>query len=431
MLAAIVFTDVVGFSTLAGIDEAKAVRLLERDTALVREICQRHGSSLVKGTGDGMLVCFSSAVAAVQAAIDIQEAIRLQNEKLPGSEVLKHRIGVHLGDVILLPNDVIGDGVNVASRLQHEAKAGGIAISDAIYAVVRGKLPFKATNLGPRNLKHIVETVNVWMIPPHDEPAPVGQPIHPATVPGFSLEPQREPNQSGLRLAAIAVGIVLCVAALAFLGKMVANVNANGQALKPSPNSVAAKKQEKSSDSNQSPSESPVTGSGSSTEASKPANSEGDPGQQSPEPPPTDEVAGLISNYEFDTAADMLDRKEDRGRHAVRIARLRRLGEFRRWLEGGISGATYARPIMVRGGGEATDKDYELWTADGAMQVRLQDGDVKGIVLRDMEPRELLRLSAAVFKRENASANERANIGARARDFAIEMKLGKLPEGFE
>ena len=139
----------------------------------------------------------------------------------------------------------------------------------------------------------------------------------------------------------------------------------------------------------------------------------------------------MTAEYEFDSAASILDHQNDRERHATRIQRLRRLGEFKRWLEGGIAGCTYARPLMVRGGGEASDRDYELWTSDGAMHVRLQEGDVKDIVLRDMEPRELLRMTAAIFKKEGASANERANIGARARDFAIEMKLGKLPDGLE
>lgn len=432
MLAAIVFTDVVGFSTLAGIDEAKAIRLLDRDTAMIREISQQHGASLVKGTGDGMLVCFGSAVAAVQAAIDIQEAIRLQNEKLPSSESLKHRVGVHLGDVMLLANDVIGDGVNIASRLQHEAKPGGIAISDAVYAVVRGKLPFKATNVGPRNLKHIVETVNVWMIPPHEEPAHLSAPIHPESIKGFDLEPRQETNPAGLRLVAIALGIVVCIAALVLLAKLVEIQNSKrGPVAKASSDKTAPVPKR---DTTPSPGGEKPSAEGSSASASPANQTEGAPssgGNPPPEPAASDEVTRLTAEYEFDSAASILEHQTDRDRHATRIQRLRRLGEFKRWLEGGIAGCTYARPLMVRGGGEAADRDYELWTSDGAMHVRLQEGDIKDIVLRDMEPRELLRMAAAIFKKEGASANERANIGARARDFAIEMKLGKLPDGLE
>ena len=388
MLAAIVFTDVVGFSTLAGIDEARAIRLLDRDTAIIREISQQHGASLVKGTGDGMLVCFGSAVAAVQAAIDIQAAIRTQNEKLAGSEALKHRVGVHLGDVMLLSNDVIGDGVNVASRLQNEAKPGGIAISDAVYAVVRGKLPFKATNVGPRNLKHIVETVNVWMIPPQDEPAPVSAPIHPQSIKGFELEPRQETNPAGLRLAAIALGIVACIAALIFLAKLVEIQNSKrGPVEKPSPvkASPAPELETTSNPAGKQPSADDSSASASSADQTQGAPSSG--GNQTPEPAASDEVTRLTAEYEFDNAASILEHQTDRERHATRIQRLRRLGEFRRWLEGGIAGCTYARPLMVRGGGEAGDRDYELWTSDGAMHVRLQEGDVKDIVLRDMEPR--------------------------------------------
>lgn len=432
MLAAIVFTDVVGFSTLAGIDEAKAIRLLDRDTTIIRGISQQHGASLVKGTGDGVLICFGSAVAAVQAAIDIQAAIRVQNEKLAGSEALRHRVGVHLGDVMLLPNDVIGDGVNIASRLQHEAKPGGIAISDAVYAVVRGKLPFKATNVGPRNLKHIVETVNVWMIPPQEDPAPVSAPIHPQSVKGFELEPRQETNPAGLRLVAIALGIGACIAALIFLAKLVEIQNSKRD-LVAKPSSEKATPAPKRDAVPNSDGKEPSMD-GSSASASPANQTQGEPsagGNQPAEPAPSDEVTRLTAEYEFDSAASILDHQNDRERHATRIQRLRRLGEFKRWLEGGIAGCTYARPLMVRGGGEASDRDYELWTSDGAMHVRLQEGDVKDIVLRDMEPRELLRMTAAIFKKEGASANERANIGARARDFAIEMKLGKLPDGLE
>ena len=437
MLAAIVFTDVVGFSTMAGIDESKALRLLERDTVVIKDISQRHGAIVVKSTGDGMLMCFASAVEAVQAAIEIQEALRVQNEPLASPEVLKHRLGVHLGDVVILPNDVVGDGVNIAARLQSEAKPGGIAISDAIYAVVRGKVSFKATNLGPRNLKHIVETVNVWMIPPHDEPVVVGKPIHPETRPGFVLEPQKEEGPGGMRLLAVILGIAICLAGLAFLINWMNAANRNAKPLEakhrpvtePTNESVAEKPGDTPANPDGTPNTSGTLGSPNTT-ASTGGNGTPIPSNPS-EPPVDDEISKLASNYEFDTAADQLERRADGAAQGARIVRLRRLGEYRRWIEGGIAAATQTRPILVAGGGMDSDKDYELWTVNGAMSVRLQDGSVQPVTLQKLEPRELLRITAAIFKKEGASANEKANIIQRARDFAIEMRLGKLPDGLE
>lgn len=432
MLAAIVFTDVVGFSTMASMDEAKALRLLERDTVIVRQTAEAHGAIVVKSTGDGMLMCFASAVEAVQAAMEIQDALHLQGASLPSTEVLRHRLGVHLGDVVILPGDVVGDGVNVAARLQSEAKPGGIAISDTVYGVVRGKVNFKATNLGPRNLKHIVETVNVWMIPPSDEPVPVGKAIHPPTQPGFELDARRDDGPTGGRLLALLVAIVVCVVGISVVATMLNSANrnlksptlANAGKTDPTPPPAATDSTVTPPDGTQVPS----TTAGASG-ATPPAASPGTPGAT--EPPIDDEIAKLAADYEFDVAADQLERRADAASQTARVTRLRRMGEFRRWLEGGIGSATETSPLLVRGGGSQSDKDYEIWTVAGKTQVRLQDGTVETVTLRKFEPRELLRITGAIFKRENASPSEKLNILQRARDFAIEMRIGKLPDGVE
>ncbi len=432
MLAAIVFTDVVGFSTMASMDEAKALRLLERDTAIVRQISEVHGAIVVKSTGDGMLMCFASAVEAVQAAMEIQEALQNQAAGLPTTEVLRHRLGVHLGDVVILPGDVVGDGVNVAARLQNEAKPGGIAISDTVYGVVRGKVNFKATNLGPRNLKHIVETVNVWMIPPSDEPVPVGKALHPPTQPGFELDARRDDSPTGGRLLALLVGIVVCVVGISVVAMMLNNANQN---LKSPTLANAGKTNPAPATTGEIPAVSPPDGTQVPTTtagangATPPAAGTRTPGTT--EPPIDDEIAKLAADYEFDVAADQLERRADATSQSARVTRLRRMGEFRRWLEGGIANATETSPLLVRGGGAPSDKDYEVWTATGKTYVRLQSGEVESVSLRKFEPRELLRITGAIFKRENASASEKLNILQRARDFAIEMRIGKLPDGVE
>jgi len=164
MLAAIVFTDIVNFSGLTRADEDRALRLVRRDLELIRGICRRCNGKVLKSTGDGLLMYFDSAVQAVAFALQAQEALALAAEELSADEVLQHRIGIHLGDVFVTDDDVMGDGVNVAARLQAEAPPGGICISQTVYDVVKNRLAVKATYLGPRELKNIKEAVPVYQI---------------------------------------------------------------------------------------------------------------------------------------------------------------------------------------------------------------------------------------------------------------------------
>ena len=115
--------------------------------------------------GDGMLMRFPSANQALACALEVQRVLHEQSKRLEHRDVLAHRIGVHLGDVVTTQNDVYGDGVNVAARLQAEAKPGSVYISRTVYDVVKGKMKFPAICVGPRHLKGISEPVVVWEIP--------------------------------------------------------------------------------------------------------------------------------------------------------------------------------------------------------------------------------------------------------------------------
>lgn len=163
-LAAIVFTDVVGYSARMGSDEEGTLRLFKEDSIQIQAICEKHEGEIRKFTGDGMLMYFHSAVQAVACALEVQ---RMQAEKgrtLPAAQVLQHRIGIHLGDVFVTEGDVMGDGVNIAARLQAEAEPGGICVSQTVYDVVKNKIALRATFLGPRDLKNIAESVGVYKI---------------------------------------------------------------------------------------------------------------------------------------------------------------------------------------------------------------------------------------------------------------------------
>jgi class 3 adenylate cyclase/tetratricopeptide (TPR) repeat protein len=154
-LAAIMFTDMVGYSALSQRNEALALELLEEHRRIVRDILPRHGGREVKTTGDGFLVEFASALAAVRCAVEIQQALAERNQSQPAERQVRIRIGIHLGDVVRSAGDVHGDGVNIAARLEPLAEPGGICVSEDVARQIRNKLPHPLASLGPAELKNI------------------------------------------------------------------------------------------------------------------------------------------------------------------------------------------------------------------------------------------------------------------------------------
>ncbi len=163
-LAAIVFTDVVGFSAHMQKDEETTLRLLKQDFDTMRDLCTQHEGSVLKTTGDGLLMYYASAVQAVASALAIQRTFAELAKSRPTDKNLMHRVGIHLGDVFVDKEDVMGDGVNIAARLQAEAEPGGICISQTVYHVVRNKLALQVTRLGPRELKNISQAIPIYKL---------------------------------------------------------------------------------------------------------------------------------------------------------------------------------------------------------------------------------------------------------------------------
>jgi class 3 adenylate cyclase len=163
-LAAIVFTDVVGFSALMQENEDSTLRLLREDFDTIGRICTEHEGSVLKTVGDGLLLHFTSAVQAVACALAIQRSFAERTRKPGPEKTLLHRVGIHLGDVFVNKEDVMGDGVNIAARLQAEAEPGGICISQTVYHVVRNKLALQVTRLGPRELKNISQAIPIYKL---------------------------------------------------------------------------------------------------------------------------------------------------------------------------------------------------------------------------------------------------------------------------
>jgi len=164
-LTAILAADVAGYSRLMGRDEAGTLSALQRHHAeLVGPAIARHRGRVVKFMGDGILAEFSSAIEAVQCAVEIQREMALRNTSVVPEQRLQLRIGVHVGDVIVAGSDIYGDGVNIASRLQGAAETGGIAVSRQVYDLVDGKLAPSFSALGRQTFKNIEKPVEVFAV---------------------------------------------------------------------------------------------------------------------------------------------------------------------------------------------------------------------------------------------------------------------------
>ncbi len=165
-LAAIVFTDVESFTSKMAADENHTLTLIQRDFELMNRLCQGFEGQLLKTLGDGLLMYFVSAQKAVLCAIEIQIALAEAATQLSAKDILRHRIGIYLGDVIFSGSDVMGNGVNVAARLQGEAVPGGICISQTVYDVVKNSLQVPITYMGLRKLRGIQEPIPLYQIIP-------------------------------------------------------------------------------------------------------------------------------------------------------------------------------------------------------------------------------------------------------------------------
>jgi|SRR5579872_4044765 len=165
-LAAILVTDIVGFSRLAGADEDRILaRLRTLRSDLIEPTISVHRGRVVKRTGDGAIVEFRSVVDAVRCAIELQHGLSERNAGLPPERRIEFRVGIHLGDVVEESDgDLMGDGVNIAARLEGIAKPGAIALSEDAYRQVRGRLDVAVSDLGQTELKNIAEPIRVYSL---------------------------------------------------------------------------------------------------------------------------------------------------------------------------------------------------------------------------------------------------------------------------
>ena len=165
-LAAIVCADIAGYSRMMGVDEAGTHASFKAHRSAIYPIILNHGGRLVKNTGDGFLLEFPSIVGAIEAAIAMQMVMAERNNHLPADRAMHFRMGIHMGDVMADEDELFGDDVNIAVRLESVAPAGGIAVSEKAYTEAGRHLTVSMADAGPHRFKNIEEPVNVWIWAP-------------------------------------------------------------------------------------------------------------------------------------------------------------------------------------------------------------------------------------------------------------------------
>ena len=184
-LAAILVADVVGYTRLAGADEDRILaRLRTLRSDLIDPTIAVHHGRIVKRTGDGSIIEFRSVVDAVNCAIEVQRAMVERNAEVAPDKRIEFRIGIHLGDVVEESDgDLMGDGVNIAARLQSVAKPGAICLSEQAYWQVKGRLDLAVTDLGPTEFKNIAEPMRAYSlevgVPAQAKPETKAKPLQP------------------------------------------------------------------------------------------------------------------------------------------------------------------------------------------------------------------------------------------------------------
>src|SRR5215510_8648282 len=170
-LTAILSADVKGYSRLMGEDEEGTLRTLNAYRKVMDALIAQHRGRVVGSAGDSVLTEFASVVDAVQCAVVIQATLKAENGSLPPPRRMEFRIGINLGDVMVDGEQIYGDGVNIAARLESLADAGGICISGTVHEHIKNKLVLSYEDLGEQQVKNIAEPVRVWrvMLEPADD----------------------------------------------------------------------------------------------------------------------------------------------------------------------------------------------------------------------------------------------------------------------
>ena len=163
-LAAILAADAVGYSRMMAADEEGTMKILSAHRSVIDGIIQFHEGRIINTAGDSVLAEFASPTQAVRCAVEIQDALKTRNDALPEDRRMHFRIGVNLGDVMVKGDDLLGDGVNVAARLEGIAEPGNIYVSSSVYDQIAGKLDLAFVDLGEQELKNIDRPIRTYRV---------------------------------------------------------------------------------------------------------------------------------------------------------------------------------------------------------------------------------------------------------------------------
>lgn len=415
-LAAIVFTDVVAFTKLAARDEPRTLAALRRDFIFFAEICQRHGGRVANTMGDGSLMIFDSAVEAMQAAVEMQEGLHRIELARPAEGVLRHRIGVHLGDVVQSPSEdghpngrVYGDGINVAQRIEALCRAGAVTYSRAVAEVVGAKLDLGGVYLGPRAAKNVPEPIPLWEIPPLSERARAK--VDAAFAPTVS---QGATGRKGALLG------VLAFAVLAVGFGAIALVEIKG-ASKPTEDPFAAAQRRKRERKKTEVARTPETPAGTNAPQNAPASISKDRGGPALAAAATlaQKIREMRSRYEFAGIVELLQN----ARGAIpaitgeALAHYQLLAATQTWADSEVAAIPPESPLALGPawpGGNAL-----VWASAGAPTLRENDRPERPLDLWNRPPEAILLVLVALSQRPGGTLAPEGGVEA----FAVEYGL--------
>ena len=209
-LTCILAADAVGYSEQMGRDEEGTIRVLSAHRAVIDGIIAFHQGRIVSTAGDSVLAEFGSVVEAVRCAVEIQEALKTRNDSLTESRKMQFRVGVNLGDVVVKNDDLLGDGVNVAARLETMAEPGGICISSSVYDQITGKLDLGFQDIGNQNLKNISRPIHVYRVSGAAPPLRLQSTAPPAALARSAAPAARSPARWAIgAVVALAIGAAI------------------------------------------------------------------------------------------------------------------------------------------------------------------------------------------------------------------------------
>ena len=391
--ASIMFTDVVSFSKHSSIDEQRTFRALNRDFDIIYHQVAAHGGQVLNTMGDGMMIVFMSATSCMQCALGIQGDFYRQSLSRPIDGILEHRIGLHIGDVLLNGKNTMGDGVNQAARIQALARPNSIAMSREFHKMVENKTPFSAKYLGLRMTKNIPEPIAIYEVPPIDDA------IRQKAAEALFTPPPSEVNEgaTGRRGALMLVAaIILLVAAAAPIfmlraaqksAEEQARREGRGFAAGTGGKRVAENLRDRLQGHSENANNAPAAANNEAANNSEPTSISLTPDQIS-------DIAAKTNSYDYaGVAAELLaSQGAESPDGSVMINKFENLVQFKSWLDAEMSATSETAPIQITVDG-ATSKVFA--TPEGITVVGA-DGHSSTKKLWEYRPKMIEAMAEAV-----------------------------------